>query len=67
MLEIGNGGMSDAEYITHFSLWSISKVPLLIGCDLTNMSAATLSTLTNPEVTSVNQDKLCVQGNNVSV
>ena len=43
VLEIGNGGMSDIEYRTHFSLWSISKAPLIIGCDVTNMSAATLS------------------------
>ncbi|CAF3768558.1 unnamed protein product, partial [Rotaria sp. Silwood1] len=66
MLEIGNGGMTDAEYVTHFSLWAISKAPLLIGCDVTNMSAATLSTLTNPEVIAVNQDPLGVQGKKVA-
>jgi hypothetical protein len=62
VLETGNGGMTDAEYVTHFSLWAISKAPLLIGCDVTKMSAATLSTLTNPEVIAVNQDPLGVQG-----
>ncbi len=66
MLEVGNGGMTDAEYVTHFSLWAISKAPLLIGCDVTNMSAATLSTLTNPEVIAVNQDPLGVQGKKVA-
>ncbi|CAF1318704.1 unnamed protein product [Rotaria sordida] len=66
MLEIGNGGMTDAEYVTHFSLWAISKAPLLIGCDVTNMSAATLSTLNNPEVIAVNQDSLGVQGKKVA-
>jgi hypothetical protein len=66
VLEIGNGGMTDAEYVTHFSLWSISKAPLLIGCDVTKMSAATLSTLTNPEVIAVNQDPLGIQGNIVA-
>jgi hypothetical protein len=65
VLEVGNGGMSDAEYVTHFSLWSISKAPLLIGCDVTNMSAATLATLSNPEVIAVNQDRLGVQGKKV--
>ncbi|CAF3316650.1 unnamed protein product [Rotaria sp. Silwood2] len=49
MLEIGNGDMNDAEYVTHFSLWAISKAPLLIECDVTNMSTATLTILTNPE------------------
>ncbi len=67
MLEVGNGGMTDAEYVTHFSLWSISKAPLLIGCDVTKMSAATLATLTNPEVIAVNQDSLGVQGKRVAV
>lgn len=65
MLEVGNGGMTDAEYISHFSLWSISKSPLLIGCDVTKMSNATLATLTNPEVIAVNQDPLGVQGKKV--
>jgi hypothetical protein len=66
VLEVGNGGMSDAEYVTHFSLWSISKAPLLIGCDVTKMSAATLAILTNPEVIAVNQDPLGVQGKKVA-
>lgn len=26
MLEVGNGGMTNDEYIVHFSLWAISKV-----------------------------------------
>ncbi len=66
MLEIGNGGMTDTEYRTHFSLWSISKAPLIIGCDVTKMSTATLSTLTNPEVIAVNQDPLGIQGKKVA-
>ncbi len=66
MLEVGNGGMTDAEYISHFSLWAISKAPLLIGCDVSNMSAATVATLTNPEVIAVNQDPLGVQGKKVA-
>ncbi|CAF4939065.1 unnamed protein product [Rotaria sp. Silwood1] len=66
MLEIGNGGMTEDEYVTHFSLWSISKAPLIIGCDVTKMSATTLSILTNPEVIAVNQDPLGVQGTRVA-
>ncbi len=66
VLEIGNGGMSDTEYRTHFSLWAISKAPLIIGCDVTKMSAATLATLTNPEVIAVDQDPLGVQGKKVA-
>ncbi len=66
MLEVGNGGMNDAEYVTHFSLWAISKAPLIIGCDIRNMSAATFATLTNPEVIAINQDKQGVQGKKVA-
>jgi hypothetical protein len=66
VLEVGNGGMNDAEYLTHFSLWAISKAPLLIGCDVNKMSAATLAILTNPEVIAVNQDSLGVQGRKVA-
>ncbi len=66
MLEVGNGGMTDAEYVTHFSLWAISKAPLLIGCDVSKMSAATLATLTNPEVIAINQDQQGVQGKKVA-
>ena len=66
MLEVGNGGMTDAEYVSHFSLWCITKAPLIVGCDLTKMSAATISTLTNPEVIAVNQDPLGVQGQRIA-
>lgn len=66
MLEVGNGGMTDVEYISHFSLWAISKSPLLIGCDVNKMSNATLTTLTNTEVIAVNQDPLGVQGKKVA-
>ncbi|UJR12125.1 hypothetical protein I4U23_016302 [Adineta vaga] len=66
MLQIGNNGMTDGEYMTHFGLWSISKAPLLIGCDVRNMSSTTLSILSNPEVIAVNQDPLGVQGRKVA-
>lgn len=67
MLEVGNGGMTDEEYVSHFSLWAITKAPLIIGCDVSIMSAATLSTLTNPEAIAVNQDPLGIQGKKVAV
>ena len=66
VLQVGNGGMTDVEYRTHFSLWAISKAPLIIGSDVRNMSAATLSTLTNAEVIAVNQDPLGIQGKKVA-
>ena len=62
MLEVGNGGMNDAEYRTHFSLWSILAAPLIAGNDLREMSAATKEILLNHEVVAVDQDKLGQQG-----
>lgn len=62
MLEVGNGGMTDTEYRSHFSLWSIMAAPLLIGSDLRTASAATFDILDNKEVVAVDQDPLGRQG-----
>jgi len=58
MLEVGNGGMTTTEYQTHFALWALMKAPLLIGCDVTNMSKDTFTILSNQELIAVNQDSL---------
>jgi alpha-galactosidase len=65
MLEVGNGGMTVEEEKIHFGLWCISKAPLLIGCDITNMSKNTFDILTNPEVIAINQDPLGIQGRKI--
>jgi hypothetical protein len=54
------------KYMSHFSLWAISKAPLIIGCDVMKMIAATLSTLTNSEVIA-DHDSLGIQGKKVAV
>ncbi|PSR71320.1 hypothetical protein PHLCEN_2v12834 [Hermanssonia centrifuga] len=56
MLEIGNGGMSFDEYVTHFSMWSLLKSPLILGNDVTNMTNDTLTIVTNKAIIAVNQD-----------
>jgi alpha-galactosidase len=58
MLEVGNGGMTEEEYRTHFSLWALLSAPLLAGNDPRNMSAATLATLTNKDIIAIDQDPL---------
>ncbi|CAL4942566.1 unnamed protein product [Urochloa decumbens] len=65
MLEVGNGGMTEAEYRSHFSIWALAKAPLLIGCDVRSMSQQTKDILSNSEVIAVNQDSLGVQGKKV--
>jgi len=62
MLEVGNGGMTDREYRSHFSLWSIMAAPLLIGSDLRDATPETMEILGNREVIAVDQDALGVQG-----
>src|ERR1043165_3295368 len=47
MLEVGNGGMTNVEYQSHFSLWSMMSAPLLIGTDLRKASPATFDMLSN--------------------
>ena len=66
MLEVGNGGMTDTEYRSHFSLWAEMAAPLLIGTDLRKASAETMKILTNREVIAVDQDRLGVQGAPIS-
>ncbi|CAN8256872.1 unnamed protein product [Cochlearia groenlandica] len=65
MLEVGNGGMTKEEYRSHFSIWALSKAPLLIGCDLRSMDKVAYELLSNKEVIAINQDKLGIQGNKI--
>lgn len=66
MLEVGNGGMSDTEYRTHMSLWSLLAAPLLAGNDLRSVSPAVLSMLTNKDVIAIDQDSLGKQATRVA-
>ena len=66
MLEVGNGGMTDNEYQSHFALWALLKAPLLIGCDVLNMSENTKKILLNEEIIKINQDSLGKQGSRIS-
>jgi len=65
MLEVGNGGMTNTEYRSHFSLWAILAAPLIAGNDLRSMPAEVQEILTNKEVIAVNQDALGRQGTRV--
>ena len=58
MLEIGNGGMTETEYRTHMSLWSMLASPLLAGNDLRAVPKPIMDILTNSEVIAIDQDPL---------
>lgn len=53
------GGCTDDEYRTHFALWALMNSPLMIGCDIRNMTEQTKETLLNPELIEINQDVEC--------
>lgn len=62
MLEVGNGGMTSNEYMSHFSLWCILAAPLITGNDLRHMADFTRNILTNKEVIEIDQDPLAKEG-----
>lgn len=68
--ETSMGGCSDEEYQTHFALWAMMNAPLIMGCDIRNLSPKAKEILTNRELIAINQDcegrsccKLEVYGN----
>jgi len=67
MLEVGNGGMTYDQYRAHMSLWAIAKAPLIIGCDLRNMTDETREILLNKEVIAINQDPIGYQGRRIVI
>lgn len=50
------GGCTDNEYRTHFALWCMLSAPLMLGCDIRNMSEETFRTVTNRELIAIDQD-----------
>ncbi|MDI3417587.1 NPCBM/NEW2 domain-containing protein [Streptomyces luteolus] len=66
MLQVGNGGMSEREYRTHFGMWAMMAAPLLAGTDLAKASDTTMELLLNRELVDVNQDRLGKQADVVA-
>lgn len=58
---VGLKGCTDTQYRTHFSLWAFLGSPLMIGCDIRNMTPATKEILRNQELIAINQDPACRQ------
>lgn len=65
MLEVGNGGMTAAEYRTHMSLWAMQAAPLIAGHDIRKASPETTALLTNRGVIAIDQDPLGKPGRRV--
>ena len=65
MLEVGvnkwGSQLTAEEAKTHFGMWCIMNSPLLIGCDMRNLSTTNLNLLKNEELIALNQDPLYQQ------
>lgn len=60
--DLGGYGMTDTEYQSQMSLWSIMAAPLIATNDIRNMNEATKRILLNKEIIAINQDTLGKQG-----
>ncbi len=56
---VKNGGCTDTDYKTHFSVWSFFASPLMIGCDIRSINDVTLELLKNKGLLRINQDEEC--------
>ncbi|MEV0715027.1 NPCBM/NEW2 domain-containing protein [Asanoa sp. NPDC050611] len=54
-------GMTDEEFRTQMTLWSVAAAPLVIGSDLRTLSDASIRILSDPDVLAINQDRAGVQ------
>lgn len=52
---------TDLDYRTHFAFWCMMNSPLMIGCDIRNMSEETKKILMNRDLIAINQD---IEGRN---
>lgn len=59
---IKGGGCNDIEYRTQMNMWCMFSAPLIIGCDVRNMSDATKTILLNEDVIAIDQDTPGRQG-----
>ena len=58
LLQIGNGGGTQLEYRTEFSLWAEMAAPLIASTNITTLSPAELAIYENADVIAVDQDPL---------
>ncbi|MGM9624843.1 MAG: glycoside hydrolase family 27 protein [Eubacteriales bacterium] len=56
---VGSSGCTDADYKLQFSLWCLFGAPLMLGCDVRNMTPATKALVTNRELIALDQDPEC--------
>jgi alpha-galactosidase len=58
--------LTPSEQNSHITMWCMLSAPLLLGCDLEQLDAFTMSLLTNDEVLAIDQDALGKQAKRVA-
>lgn len=56
MLEIGDAPLTPTQDTTHFAMWCMLAAPLFLGTDISKLSPAQLSLVSNPELIAIDQD-----------
>jgi len=56
---VGFGGCTDEEYRTHFALWCLFGVPLMMGGDLRKMNDFSKQLMLNEHLIAIDQDEEC--------
>ena len=56
---VGLKGCTEEEYKLHFAAWCLLESPLMIGCDIREMSEGAKAILTNKELIAIQQDPRC--------
>jgi len=67
MLEVGIGGLTKDENLSHFVLWCMMSAPLVLGLDVRDVSVETIKLLTNPALIAINQDARLLQASRFAV
>lgn len=60
--QVGNGALTLAEQRSHFALWCVTKSPLILGANISALTADSLAILKNKALIAINQDSLGIQG-----
>ena len=55
---IKGGGCTEEEYRTQMSMWCMFSAPLMLGCDIRNMSESTKNIILNRDIIAIDQDPL---------
>ncbi|MBQ8508711.1 MAG: glycoside hydrolase family 27 protein [Clostridia bacterium] len=56
---VGTTGCDDTDYRTQFVLWCMYGAPLMLGCDIRNMTEETKKLILNRDLIAIDQDEAC--------